>query len=341
MSVFSANAQGAAHPREESVIALNSAVDLELRKERVGAVVHEAAEAKFIGQTFRSTMLERTTKRQPLDLVALGIFPGRKAHSANHFRLIGSSRCQQSLSVEKADPILRSAVCQISMNIDSGSAESSSGIRVEHGNDGAVIKLDRGIGCSNFHRERHFVLASHDLEGAPRLEIHVSVADGKRGSRLEQECVVELFSVVALHTEARPRDGKGVRRRAVAVVESVLPIQVSDGHKREVAIGALQEKVLTVPTGGDRRGSVSLVLQCANFRRQSFDFRHGSGSGRRDVGSGVRDCVDQSEVWSAALGLRARLDEPPHLRLQLRDLMTQLVDFFLGGARTPRGAHGG
>src|ERR1700683_941179 len=128
------------------------------------------------------------------------------------------------------------------MNIDSGSAESSSGIRVENGNDGAVIKLNRGVRSSDFHRERHFVLAGHDFEGAPGLEIHVSVADGKRGSCLEQESVVELFSVVALHTEARPRDGKGVRRRAVAVVESVLPIQVSDRHERKVDIGTLQEK---------------------------------------------------------------------------------------------------
>src|ERR1039458_2366378 len=144
-------------------------------------------------------MLYGTAERYPLRPIAAGIFPGGKAQPADNFGLIRSSRRQESLSIEKANPVLRATVTQITVHIDSGSAESSPGIRVEHGNDGAVIKLNRGVRSSDFHRKRHLVLASHDLEGAPRLKIHESVPDGKGGSRLEQKRIVELLPVVALH----------------------------------------------------------------------------------------------------------------------------------------------
>src|SRR5208282_439992 len=248
MSVFSANAQGPFQPREEPVIALDSTIDPELRKESVRAVAQDAAEAQFVRQALGSAMLDGTAEGKPLYPGAAGILPGGKAQPADNFGLIRSSRCQESLSIEKASPVLRATVTQITVHIESGGAETSPGIRVEHLNDGAIIKLDRGVPSSDFHRKRHLVLASHDLEGAPRLEIHVSVPDGKGGGRLEQERIVEFLPVVALHAEAGTCDSKGVRRRTVALVESVLRIQVPDGHEREVAIGTPQEKVLAVPS---------------------------------------------------------------------------------------------
>src|SRR5271157_909747 len=188
MSVFSANAQGPFQPREEPVIALDSPIDPELRKESVRAVAQDAAEALFgRHQALGSAMLDGTAERQLLHRSTLGKFPRGKAQPADNFGLIRSSRRQESLSIEKANPVLRAALTQIAVHIDSGGAETSPGIRVEHLNDGAIIKLNRGVASSDFHRKRHLVLASHDFEPAPGLKIHVSVPDGKGGGRLEQE----------------------------------------------------------------------------------------------------------------------------------------------------------
>src|ERR1700693_5522549 len=122
MSVFSADAQGPFQEGEEPVIALDSPVDPELRKESVGVVDHEAAEALFVRQALGSAMLERAAERQALDPRVFGIFPGRKAQPAYNFGLIRRSRCQQSLSIEEANPVFRNALSQFTVHIESGSA---------------------------------------------------------------------------------------------------------------------------------------------------------------------------------------------------------------------------
>ena len=63
MSVFSANAQRPSQPREEPVIALDSLIDPELRKESVRAIAQDAAEAQFVRQALGSAMLDGTAER--------------------------------------------------------------------------------------------------------------------------------------------------------------------------------------------------------------------------------------------------------------------------------------
>src|ERR1700752_5046586 len=137
------------------------------------------------------------------------------------------------------------------MGINAGSAEGSCCIRVRYGKKGAFSELDVGVAGADFHRKGHLVLAAHDLEGAPRLEIYVGVPDcncrGCGGGCLEQECIVELLSVIALHPKAGAPDGKCVRGCAVALVEGILSVQVSDRHELEVPIGALKVEMLTIP----------------------------------------------------------------------------------------------
>src|SRR5271165_5435455 len=119
MRVFSTNAQGPTQPGEEPVIALDSPIDPELRKKSVGVVDHQAAEALFVRQAFGSAMFSGAAKRQRLQLFALGISPRGKAQPADNLGLIRSSRCQQSLSIEKANPVFRNAVIQFTVHIDS------------------------------------------------------------------------------------------------------------------------------------------------------------------------------------------------------------------------------
>jgi hypothetical protein len=50
-----------------------------------------------------------------------------------------------------------------------------------------------------------------------------------------------------------------------------LSIQVPDGHQRKVAIGTLQEEVLAVPTGSDRRHFVCLLLKSVDLLLKAGD----------------------------------------------------------------------
>ena len=63
LCVFSANSQWTVEQGEKAVIAGNSAVDPELGKEIVGAVVQGAAKAQFARKGSGSTVLGRTSER--------------------------------------------------------------------------------------------------------------------------------------------------------------------------------------------------------------------------------------------------------------------------------------
>ena len=120
-------------------------------------------------------------------------------------------------------------------------------------------------------------------------------------------------------------------------------VQISDRHELEVAIGALQEKVLAVPSRGDRGSIIGLLLEQIDLFLEGVDVVSGSASG---CGGGiwldrVGNSVGLDEVSASGLGLSARLDETLDLRLEFRHLAAQLLYFFLGSSLLRCGIGGG
>src|SRR5580658_5292647 len=142
MSVFGANTQWPVQIREERVIPIDIAVDPELRKEGVRAVVHGAAVAQLARQALGSAVLEGSAEGEIIQPGDSCGFERRNAEPPDHFGLIRGPAGEQSLSIEKPDPVFDAIASQLTVHIESRSSESSPGIRVEHGDDGAVIEID-------------------------------------------------------------------------------------------------------------------------------------------------------------------------------------------------------
>src|ERR1700691_2879437 len=131
MGVFAAKTERPIQPVEETVVSIDIAVDLELRKERVGAVVHRAAEALFVGQALGTAMLDGTAKCQPIQPIVVGLFPRRNAHPAHDFGLIRGSAGEKPLSIEKAQPVLDHTAAQFTVSVKAGSPERPPGSRMD------------------------------------------------------------------------------------------------------------------------------------------------------------------------------------------------------------------
>ena len=196
-----------------------------------------------------------------------------------------------------------------------------------------------------------------ELGPEPHVEINIAHNRARGGVRVGQDGIIEVRAIIALESETSAADHECIRGCAVALVGAIVDVDVPIRHELKLAIGALEKEMFAIPTRCKRSFFLGLRRWFGLVDHGGFDPKVGldqdgihqmsavGGSAIHGLHSRLRvDLGDRlyrgrTPVGGLSLGFNQLL----HHRLQLldgfalrRDLATQLIDLFLGGARGGR-----
>src|SRR5437870_3735217 len=333
------------YPSGLAVVALDRAIDPERGEESVSHIRHGGAKAVLTGKSPATAMGDRSPEGQPLKDVILLLLPGIEAKPPDYFRLVGRIRSQDSLAIECAHPILDAAAGNVPVNRSAGAAVGRSSSRVQERRQRSFHKIQVGCAYQFFLGVGLFVLSSLELESRDGLDVDVQVAKRKAvaGGSIEQHRVVIVRAEVALKTETSTPNEKRVRRRAIAVVSTVIALEVSVRLNLELTVCALYEEMLPIPAG-DHGGLFFLSRLLVRWLGRLSGLRRFSGGlglhnhGIHEVSTvrcllaGLERMGSVGRLWvSFSQSLNHRFQFLDGLPL-LGDFAAQLLDFFPGCA---------
>src|ERR1700692_6557 len=200
-------------------------------------------------------MSDRSAKSELLYPLIFAFAEKIKAEPADKFRFIRGISRDAAAAVESARPVLHHAAANVSVDHRSRTAKCRTRRRIQQCLEAALHKIKISGANSCLLSEGFFELPGLKLNFRSDSDVQVGIAHDCAGRRVcvSQNGKVKMRAVISLESKPRPPDQERVRRRAITLEGSVIRIQIAVWTDAELAVRALDEKVLAIPSRRQRR----------------------------------------------------------------------------------------